>query len=107
MKGKATYVSYLLDAEGMLSLVEDRIKNAVSIAARNGDAKHADEIAELQDMLTQANITLFTILIGIDDRDLSEHLAGRTTPIGYEFREEGNDNDTVRIAKEPLDYIND
>lgn len=110
MRGQSTYIAYLLDAESMLYMVEERLKDATEKAIKSGDEKQADMIAQLQDALTSANLDLFRILLSINNPELMKHLEIRKTPVGYAFvekQEEGNNEETVKIAKRAAEIIND
>ena len=102
MNKRASFVSHLLDAESMLCVVEERLKDAAELAIKSKDTKVACDIANVQEQIMNATLALFTTLISIDDPDLEKHLKVRETPIGYHWHENPYDcqeKDTVKINK--------
>ncbi len=86
MPPKSSHIAYLLDAESLLGLVNDRLKEAARQAIRRKDIKAADAIGELQNTMGKAGVILYSLLANLETPIPYDPPIPDGTPLGYEWK---------------------
>jgi hypothetical protein len=104
MAGKSSHIAYLLDAEGHLAIIEDRLNQAIQRAVERGHIKAADDIARLKEHIIVASESLFAMLATMETPRPRTAKRRRPlidkTPIGYHWEHLGEDASTCEEEDE-------